>query len=189
MCLLLLTLCALKVPSVWRYTLHCIQMMVGVFVQEIITSDLILWIWVVPFRIQSKRVNFQRMKYRMPCQHTSCLIHYLGKTSRVTQKTVLGFSEVSKEKLSLLISLLCHDTPLRSGLKTICFPKIFKFFPSEGDIKTIQTPSFVGVKVLSVPCTSLVLIVFHWWHFLRPIQKGWLAIAKLKPLSLFIPLF
>ena len=131
MCLLLLTLCALKVPSVWRYTLHCIQMMVGVFVQEIITSDLILWIWVVPFRIQSKRVNFQRMKYRMPCQHTSCLIHYLGKTSRVTQKIVLGFSEVSKEKQSLFISLLC--------LKTICFPKIFKSFQSEGDQKTFMS--------------------------------------------------
>ena len=120
-----------------------------------------------------------------------CLIHCLGKTSHVTEKIVLGFSEVSKEKQSLFISLLCHDTPLRSGLKTICFPKIFKFFPSEGNIKTIhlETPSFVGVKVLSGPCTSLVLIVFHWWHFLRPIQKGWLAIAKLKPLSLFIPLF
>ena len=139
MCLLLLTLCALKVPSVWRYTLHCIQMMVGVFVQEIITSDLILWIWVVPFRIQSKRVNFQRMKYRMPCQHTSCLIHYLGKTSRVTQKTVLGFSEVSKEKLSLLISLLCHDTLLRTGLKTKCFPKIFKSFHSGWDQKTLMS--------------------------------------------------
>ena len=101
-----------------------------------------------------------------------CLIHCLGKTSHVTEKIVLGFSEVSKEKLSLLISLLCHDTPLRHCLKTKCFSPIFKSFPSEGDNKIhVKSLSFVSAKVLSEPCTSLVIIVFHWWHFLRPMKK------------------
>ena len=90
-----------------------------------------------------KKGIFQRMKYRMPCQHTSCLIHCLGKTSRVTQKIVLGFSEVSKEKQSLFISFLCHDTPLRSGLKTICFPRFSNHSLQKGKIKFRISESMV----------------------------------------------
>ena len=76
--------------------------------------------------------------------------------------------------------------PVRPQTSTAHLQPRFRYFPLTSVVRILLT--IVIIWWLSWLSWQLIIVVIHYFHTSLVSRKRWLAIAKLKPLSLFISL-